>query len=248
MGYTLEVCVENMVSALAAWNAGAKRIELCANLMIGGTTPSVALYEQIREQTDLDVRVLLRPRFGDFCYDRYELAELLSQVRDFKRAGAQGIVIGALRPDGSLDTEAMKRLMEAAGGMQVTLHRAFDVCADSEKCLEEAVSLGVGTILTSGRCQSAMEGADTLRRIVSWADGRIDILAGGGVNSEVIRELAHSTGVRSFHMSGKMKVESPMLYRNEHVNMGMPGLDEFTLWQTDGAQVSRALAVLDDLP
>lgn len=247
MRYNLEVCIENMVSALEAWKMGAKRIELCSNLMIGGTTPSVELFRQIREKTDMDIRVLMRPRFGDFCYNEYEMAELTEQVKVFREEGADGVVIGVLRPDGSLDTKAMERLISAAGNMKITLHRAFDVCADSESCMEQAIGMGVGTILTSGRKQSALEGADYLRKLSEKAEGRVEILAGGGINPKTMREISKTAGITSFHMSGKKMVESAMKYRNTDVNMGMKGLDEFTLWQTDGGQIADALQVMAEL-
>lgn len=242
--YRLEVCVENMASALAAQEAGADRIELCANLMIGGTTPSMQLYEQIRTRTQLDVRILIRPRFGDFCYDVYEVEEMTEQIRLFRRAGAQGVVIGVLRPDGSLDIEVMRRMIEAAGDMRVTLHRAFDVCADGAQCLEDAVGLGIGTILTSGRCEDALAGAEELRKFTEQAAGRIDIMAGGGICADVIEDLAHRSGIRTFHMSGKKIVESSMKYRNHKVSMGVKGFDEFERWQSDPLQIKRALTVL----
>ena len=160
MPYTLEVCVD---SALAAKRGGADRLELCANLVIGGTTPSLALLRQVKAETGLPVRALLRPRFGDFCYDRYELAQMEQSAAELVEAGADGIVTGVLTPDGVLDVDALRsiyaaaRRAAAAAGRPVacTLHRAFDVCRDPFAALAAAKELGLATILTSGQAASA---------------------------------------------------------------------------------------------
>ena len=130
MNYILETCADSVQSAIEAERGGANRIELCSNLVIGGTSPSESLFRQVREHTGLKVRTLLRPRFGDFCYDRYEFQMILDEVRMFRRLGADGVVIGILNPDGTLNMEQMKILTEEAGDMGITLHRAFDVCRD----------------------------------------------------------------------------------------------------------------------
>ena len=246
----LEVCVDGTASALAAKRGGADRLELCADLIIGGTTPSLALLRQVKEQTGLPVRALLRPRFGDFCYDRWELAQMVQSAAELVTAGADGIVTGVLTPDGQLDTEAMRPIYAAAAEqaerpVALTLHRAFDVCADPFAALEAAVELGVCTILTSGQAASAPAGADLLRELVKRADGRVEILAGAGVSAENIPALAAQTGVRAFHLSGKQVLDSRMTFRREGVPMGLPGFSEFEVWQTSEEKVRDARQALD---
>ena len=135
-GFILESCVDSVESALAAANGGATRLELCSNLVIGGTTPSPWLFEEIRKYTDIRIHALIRPRFGDFCYTDPEFSIIRQAVKDFNKMGAEGVVFGILKPDGTLNLEQMKELMEAAEGMSVTLHRAFDVCVDPYEAME----------------------------------------------------------------------------------------------------------------
>ena len=151
MSYILEVCADSVQSAVSAWEGGADRIELCSGLVIGGLSPSPALFKQVRRYTDLKIRTLLRPRFGDFCYDDYEFQTLKEEVEMFRDLGADGVVIGILNPDGTLNMEQMSELTDAAGDVGVTLHRAFDVCRDPYEALEQCVTLGIDTILTSGQ-------------------------------------------------------------------------------------------------
>ncbi len=247
MSYILEVCADSVQSAIAAQKGGAGRIELCADLVVGGTSPSPALFKQVRKYTDLKIRTLLRPRFGDFCYDEYEFQSIKEEVEMFRELGADGVVIGILRPDGSLNMEEMEELVKAAGGMGVTLHRAFDVCRDPYEALEQCVSMGIDTILTSGQKSSAWEGRELLADLLKKSAGRIDILAGAGISPEVIEKLAPCTGIRSFHMSGKVVKDSRMEFRREGVPMGIPGFSEFDIWQTDEENVRRAVKVLEGL-
>ena len=138
----------------------------------------------------------------------------------------------------------MRELRECAGGLKFTLHRAFDVCRDPYRALEEAVSLKVDTILTSGQEADCMAGREALKELLALADGRIEILVGSGVNAEVIRQLKEGLHAGSFHMSGKQKLDSGMAYRNERVNMGLPGLSEFEIFRTDGEEIRRAGMIL----
>lgn len=241
----LECCVDCVESALAAKKGGADRLELCANLIIGGTTPDINLYHRIREQCDILINVLIRPRFGDFCYTDEEFEIIRRDVKMFREAGADGVVIGILKPDGSLDVERMKILMEEAGTLSVTLHRAFDVCADPMQALQQTKELGIDTILTSGQKNTAVEGAQLLQELVKAADGDIDILIGSGVKASVIEQLAPQTGATSFHMSGKITLDSPMTYRKEDVSMGLPMMSEYTIWQTSAEEIAKARKVLD---
>ena len=247
----LEVCVDSTASALAAKRGGADRLELCTDLIIGGTTPSLALLRQVKAETGLPVRALLRPRFGDFLYDPWELAQMEELAFELVYSGADGIVIGVLTPEGALDLPAMERICTAArkaagpAGVDLALHRAFDVCRDPREALEAACALGMKTILTSGQAPDVMLGVATLSDLVRLADGRIEILAGSGVIPAAIPLLAQMAGVRSFHLSGKERRGSRMTFRRENVPMGLPGFDEYELWQTSEEVIRSARQALD---
>lgn len=233
----IEGCVDSLVSATAAWKGGADRLELCANLAIGGTTPSRTLFQQVRDACPIPVNVLIRPRFGDFLYDGHELLEMAEEIKAFQDLGANGAVIGVLTSEGELDSGAMSRLMDRAGDMEFTLHRAFDMTRDPLKTLETAVALGCRTILTSGQAQDALTGADTLAELLRAAGGRIDIMAGSGVRKDNIRAIYEKTGIRVFHTTGRRgSVDSGMAYRKEGVSMGLPSLSEYEIWRTNEAE------------
>lgn len=246
-GYILEACVDSAESALAAARAGADRLELCSNLIIGGTTPGPWLFQEVRRYTDIKIHALIRPRFGDFCYTGHEFQIMKKAVRELKSLGAEGVVIGILKPDGTLHMEQLKELMEEAAGMSVTLHRAFDLCANPYEALEQAVSLGMDTILTSGQRNICREGAGLLKELVEKGGERIAIQAAGGVNAGVIRYLYPRTKVRAYHMSGKMTLESEMKYRREGVSMGLPSISEYEVWRTDEESIRKARQALEDL-
>ena len=242
----LEVCVDSVESAVNAKLGDADRIELCGDLVVGGVTPSLALYERVREKVDIPIHVLLRPRFGDFLYSEEELEILIRQAKIFSEAGADNLVIGCLTPDGRLDLEAMNRIKEAAGDTPINLHRAFDMCRDLNEALEDAKALGVTSILTSGGCASAKEGAKVLDELKKNA-GDIDIMAGAGMNAQNIKFMLNTTALTSFHMSGKKTLESNMQYRNSKVNMGLPSLSEYEIIQTDVQEVRAAKLVMNML-
>lgn len=245
MKKVLEVCVDSAESAVRAAAGGATRLELCANLVIGGTSPDEDLFRMVRERVDIPVRVLLRPRCGDFLYADDEFELLRRQVRRFAALGADGVVIGVLRPDGTLDEPRMAELIALAGSCGVTLHRAFDVCRDPFAALEAARRLGVDTILTAGQQASCVDGADLLRELVAQSGGAPQILVGAGVNAAVIRALQPLTGACAFHLSAKRVEDSGMQFRREGVPMGLPGLSEFAVWRCDAAAVRAARQALD---
>ena len=169
--YILEVCVDSVESALAAKAGGATRLELCANLIIGGTTPGYTLFQQVQQETGLPIRVLIRPRFGDFLYTAYEYQPRWADIRFFANAGADGVVIGSLQADGSLNEAQMRGMIDAADGRcGITLHRAFDVCADPIASYEKAADLGVDTILSSGQEGNALTGSELLRKLVLMSE------------------------------------------------------------------------------
>ena len=247
MGYTLECCVDSVESAIAAKKGGADRIELCSALVIGGLSPSQALYWKIREQVDLPIRVLLRPRFGDFCYTDFEHEIIKEEIRSFRKLGADGIVIGTMKPDGTLNVEQMKELIEEAKGMSVTLHRAFDMCKNPFMALEEARKLGINTILTSGQKNTCIDGVELLKELVEKAQGETEILVGGGVDASVLPVLAEKTKAKSYHMSGKISMESEMRYRKQDVSMGIASVSEYEIWRTSEKRVREARKILDEL-
>lgn len=240
----LEVVVDSVESAVHAEIGGADRYELCGDLIVGGTTPSLALYERIREKTHLPIHALLRPRFGDFLYSEEELNVLLRQVSMFHEAGTDAIVTGCLTKDGCIDMVAMEKVMEHAKGTKVCLHRAFDMCRDQEEALEAAEKLGIDTILTSGGFKSASEGMEVLDRLKKKAK-KVDIMAGAGVTAESIRMLKKSTCLTTFHLSGKENIQSEMVYRNPRVNMGLEGLSEYEIIRTNIEKIKEARVAVD---
>ena len=248
MTKTLEICIDSLASARAAIAGGADRIELCAALMAGGLTPYEALLRQIRAESDIPVRCLMRPRPGDFLYNREEIHMMARQILQLKEAGADGFVIGCLTPDGELDREAMKPLVEACGGKGITLHRCIDVSRDLEKTYLDAMEMGIDTVLTSGGGASCSAGAATIEKLLHLRDQNNgpEVLIGAGVNAKVIRSFrTQFPGARAFHMSGKTELESGMRFRREGVPMGLPGLDEWHIQQTDAEAVRAARAELD---
>lgn len=250
--YILECCVDSVESAKNAVGGGANRLELCGNLIIGGTTPSFILFQQVRRMTKAKIHVLIRPRFGDFCYNDDEIEVMRREIEYFRDAGADGIVTGVLKPDGTLDGEAMRYLSEPlkkekGRDVKVTLHRAFDMCRNPQETLEEAVTLGIRNILSSGQQESAWAGRALLKELKEQAAGRIQILAGGGISAEVIERLHSETGITDYHMSGKVTLDSRMTYRKEGVSMGLPSLSEYDIWQTSKEKVEKARDVLEML-
>ncbi len=242
---TLEVCVDSLASAQAAQEGGGTRLELCGNLIIGGTTPSFALFEAVREHCSLPVNVLIRPRFGDFLYSQAEYEQMCREISCFAEHGANAVVIGALQADGRLNRQQMQGLIRAAKGIRITMHRAFDVCADPMQTLQEALDLGVDTVLSSGQKANAWEGRGLLGELMQASSGRAQILIGAGVNAAVIRRLrTELPQADAFHLSGKEVLDSGMVYRNQEVNMGMPGISEFQIWQTSRTAIREAADAL----
>ena len=244
----IEACVDSHASCMAAARGGADRLELCANLAIGGTTPSPVVFKQVKRDCDVKINVLIRPRFGDFLYSDIEMEEMCEEISTFRELGANGVVIGTLTPDGDLDREKMARLMACAGSMDVTLHRAFDMTRDPFEALEAAIALGCRTILTSGQAGDAAAGKDLLRELYARAAGRIDVMAGAGVKSGTIPDLFQATGIRVFHTSARREaLDSGMLYRKDSVSMGLPSLSEYEIWRTSEDEVRACAQIVHAL-
>lgn len=216
----IEVCVDSVESAIAAQEGGAARVELCDNLMEGGTTPSFGAIEQARKHLNIGLHVIIRPRGGDFLYSELEFEIIKRDIEICKQIGADGVVIGILTADGEIDAERTKQLIELARPLSVTFHRAFDVTADAQKSLETLISLGVDRVLTSGQEPTAFEGIETITDLVNQAGNRITILGCGNINARNVQKFVEKTKIREIHLTGFADVESKMIYRNERVYMG----------------------------
>ena len=244
----LEVCVDSFLSARAAIAGGADRLELCSALAVGGLTPYAELLRQIRRESEIPVRCLMRPRGGDFLYTQEEILMMAEQIACLRAAGADGFVIGCLDAQGKLDAQAMAPLLEAAKGAGLTLHRCIDVSRDPCQTYLDAAALGFDTVLTSGAASSCLAGMETIKKLLQLRDTHNgpEVLIGAGVNAKVITAFREACPqARAFHMSGKTDVESGMIFRREGVPMGLPGLDEWHIQQTGEENIRAARAALD---
>ena len=217
----IEICANSVESAIKAQEGGAYRVELCAGIPEGGTTPpfgDMRMARQMLHQTKL--HVIIRPRGGDFLYSPLEQEIMLHDIKVARQLGADGVVFGCLTAEGDVDMAAMKKLMNAVGDMNVTFHRAFDMCKDPFKALEQIIELGCTRILTSGQESNAVKGIPLLKELVKQADGRIIIMPGCGVNPGNIKQIAEETNATEFHFSGRSSYESDMIFRNPKVSMG----------------------------
>ena len=247
MAGILEVCVDSLGSARAAIAGGAHRLELCSALAVGGLTPYRELLKQIREESNIPIRCLMRPRAGDFLYTREEIAMMAAQIRALREAGANGFVIGCLDPDGNLDSAAMMPLIRAAEGTGLTLHRCIDVSHSPAKTYLDAMALGFDTVLTSGGAPNCLQGIETLAQLLTLRDAHqgSEVLIGSGINANAITVLRQQLPQsRAFHMSGKKDMDSGMRFRRTGVPMGIPGLDEWHIQKTDEQAVRAAILAL----
>lgn len=226
MAYTLEVCTATVGSIKAAVTGGANRIELCSALSEGGLTPSMGFISEAVE-SGIATHVLIRPRNGDFYYSEDEIRVMEVDVKMAKLMGVQGVVIGGLTAEGDIDEEMCKRLVAAADGINVTFHRAFDMCRDPQAALEQIISLGCNRLLTSGLAATAKEGIPVIKQMVEQAAGRIVIMPGCGVNANNALEILTATGAQEIHASASHLLPSAMTYRQAGVNMGAAGVDEY---------------------
>ena len=242
----IEICANSVESAVKAQEGGAYRVELCAGIPEGGTTPSfgdIRMARQLLQETKL--HVIIRPRGGDFLYSHLELEIMLHDIKVAKQLGADGVVFGCLTADGNVDIAAMKMLMNAVGDMNVTFHRAFDMCKNPKEALEQIIELGCTRILTSGQEENALAGIPLLKELIEQADGRIIFMPGCGVNPNNILQIAEETGASEFHFSGRSACESRMTYRNPKVSMGgTVKIEEYRKDVTNPDIVKAALAQL----
>lgn len=219
--FQFEICTNSVESCIAAQEGGANRVELCAGIPEGGTTPSYGEIATAREVlTRTKLHVIIRPRGGDFLYSPLEIKTMLKDIEIARQLGADGVVFGCLKADGEIDTAVMRELMAASKGLSVTFHRAFDVCRDARKALEQIIDLGCNRILTSGQQATAEAGIPLLKELQEQAVGRIILLAGCGVNENNIHRIAEETSIGEFHFSARESIKSGMEYKNEAVSMG----------------------------
>lgn len=211
----IELCTEYLDHALLAQKHGAHRIELCNNLSQGGTTPSLGQIEICRKLLDMELFVLIRPRGFDFCYSTLEFESMCRDIEYCKAIGVDGIVVGALLPDATLDLERMKTFKSIAGSMSITFHRAFDVCETPFNALEALIDIGIDRILSSGQSINAYDGIDMLKKLIQKADRRIAIMPGGGINADNIADISRISGAKEFHFSCHKK---PLESTSEEIN------------------------------
>ncbi|WP_256006380.1 copper homeostasis protein CutC [Pedobacter deserti] len=236
----MEVCANSLRSALEAQQGGAVRVELCDNLPEGGTTPSYAQIKLARQLLNIQVYPIIRPRGGDFLYTDLEFEIMKEDILQCKALGCDGVVIGILHTDGTVDKARCAELIGLAGSMGVTFHRAFDMTRDLFEAMDDIIELGCERILTSGGKASAVEGADTISELVRLSAGRISIMPGAGVNTTNIAGLIQRTGALEFHASARRLQPGGMLFRNEGLCMGAE-TDEFSYHLTDSQLVSELI-------
>lgn len=243
----LEVCVESVEGAIAAQEGGADRIELCANLLEGGTTPSAGSIRQARRHLRIGMQVMIRPRGGDFCYSAIEFETMKLDIEAAKQQEADGVVIGILKADGAVDEPRTRQLISLARPMNVTFHRAFDMTGDPYRALETLIALGIDRILTSGQESSVWEGLDLISDLVCKAGDRIIIMPGGGIHERNFARIAQVSGAKELHVAALENVDGPMKYRNPRCFMGgelRP--PEFSLLMTDSSRVRTFVRTLQE--
>lgn len=242
----LEICCFNLPSALAAQAGKADRIELCSALGVGGVTPSAGLIQACVQHLHIPVHVLIRPRAGDFLYQKEEMDIILSDIAMCKRLGAAAVVIGFLQADGSLHEAYLEAAVRAAEGMRVVFHRAFDMCSRPMHALERLQQYPVDYLLSSGQRATAVEGAAMLQQMQAACQGhRLKIMAGAGVRAHNIVGLWQQTGVAAFHMSARVLQSSAMQYRKAEVGMGQASIDkEYSIQTHDAQLIAQAQAAL----
>ena len=241
---TCEIVVYNIESALKAQEGGADRIELCDNPSEGGTTPSYGTIEAVRQNVNLDVYVMIRPRGGDFHYSNYEFHCMKRDISQCQKISVDGVVFGILNPDGTLDKKRCKELIVKARPLKVTCHRAFDMTRDPFEALEDCIEAGFDRILTAGQQAQALKGADLIGELIKKANGRIAIMPGSGVNENTVQEILAKSKATEIHFSATAFRESEMNYKNQNIaGMGADEGAEFKIRTVDPDRV-RAMRKL----
>ncbi|HTX87606.1 MAG TPA: copper homeostasis protein CutC [Bacteroidales bacterium] len=243
----LEACVNSAESAIEAQNGGADRVELCENMPHGGCTPSLGTIRVARKSLHIGLFVMIRPRGADFLYSDPEFDIMQEDIRAAKNAGADGVVFGILRPDGTVDKERMGLLSNLARPMGITCHRAFDMTRDPFEALEDLISLGIDRILTSGQSDSALEGAPLIRKLIGQANGRIIVMPGHGIKEHNLEEAVKETGAGEYHVYLVKDQKSRMMFARNEVKMGNPDLSEYDRTLVDSGKIRIARNILDRL-
>lgn len=241
----LEICAADIDSVLAAAQGGADRVELCCALSEGGLTPSVGMIEEAMKVPGIKINVLIRPRSGDFVYSEAEVNVMIRDIETCRKLGVNGVVFGALKPDGDIDKESCRRMAKAAEGLHMTFHRGFDMCRDAREAVKDIIELGFDRILTSGQEVSAMAGAMLIRDLQAEFPG-ITFIAAGGVIPSNVSEIVADTGVREIHASAKTTVESTMTFRRKSVSMGKADVDEYMRQTSDTETIRRIMDHLEN--
>lgn len=247
MSKTLEICTGDPVGIEAAIAGGAARIELCSGLAEGGLTPSIGAIRYAASRP-VTVNVLIRPRPGDFVYTREEIDMMVADIKEAVSCGADSIVVGALTPDGDVDMDACRRFIDAAQGRNATFHRAFDVCRNPFKALEDVISLGFDRILTSGQASDALQGSDMIRRLHHKAAGRIRIMAGAGVKPENAAEILALSHCDDLHASARSLMPSGMTASTGEASMGSADAADGSRMATDRNIVAQLKSILSNSP
>jgi copper homeostasis protein len=245
MKFKLEICVDNIVSAIIAQESGADRIELCGSLPEGGTTPGLGTIRSVRENVSIGLHVIIRPRGGDFLYSKAEYEIMKRDIEICGENEVNGVVLGILLPDGNIDVERTARLIEYARPMSATFHRAYDLTDDALKSLEDVISTGAGRLLTSGQHNKAEDGLDLISKLVEISDDRIIIMPGSGINELNIRMIANITRAKEFHLTGRKKIDSGMIFRRDDVYLGGNNdQSEFVRKIADGEVIRSIISTL----
>ncbi|MDA3865969.1 MAG: copper homeostasis protein CutC [Salinivirgaceae bacterium] len=241
----LEICCYTAESALLAATAGAHRIELCDNYSEGGTTPSFGTIKQVVEQVSIPVNVIVRPRGGDFLYSNYEYEIIKDDVEQIKKLRTSGIVIGFLNRNGEIDINRTTEIAALAAPLEVTFHRAFDMCANHITALNQLKNIGINRILTSGGKNSASEGAQQIANLIRKAGNDIIIMPGSGINDTNISKLIKATGAKEFHCSAKTFIDSKMHFTNTQIQMGgKQSADEYQQISVNTEQIKNMVKTL----
>ena len=244
----IEVCANSLESAVNAQKGGAHRVELCANLYEGGTTPSPGEISLAREKLQIDLNVLIRPRGGDFLYSEDELEIIKRDIQYCKNIGVDGVVFGFLKADGNIDTKLTAELSRLARPMSVTFHRAFDMSKNHEQALEELIEIGIDRILSSGAANKAGDGLKLLRQLVEQAGERIIVMPGSGINAKNILEIIRTSGAKEYHVSERQFLASKMMFKRQGIFMGgMPQIPEYEKRVIDAAGIEKIMRLVSKM-